>query len=581
MFKSISYKIVAMFVLLTVSVIILIGTFMINKTESFYDEEFKSLMDNVFNEEYVEQLSAIKGEDSFLSLVTNISAHSGQMGIDSFRNYFILDAKNGKVLEGDLSQTVEMTPNVITAMNGSVGGEVDSKSKYMDYAVPVTLSDGANYIVYVKDIKTETNSVVKNIFYIIFEALAIGLVLSFLFGILLSKTIISPISSLTQKAERMADGDFEDTIEVKSSDEIGMLTNSFNFMASELKDIMAELKNEKEKVENILLYMSDGVIAFGLDGKIMHINSAAVRMLGIKDTEGENFDAIFADVGLTITQMRFMEGAEPVEKEIVTKDMHLKASFASLKINEKLGGIVVVVQDVTKQQKLDNSRREFVANVSHELRTPITTIKSYTETMLFGIDDGEVDREMFKNFLGVIDNESDRMTTLIKDLLLLSKLDHDQAHAEQLEHDLAVIVKDIVSSLQITAKNKNQKLVYEPTNALPLFKCNRGRIEQVLVNIISNAIKYTPDGGNVTVTTMHVYNNIYIKIKDTGMGIPKDDLPHVFERFYRVDKARSRQQGGTGLGLAIAKEIVEEYGGTINVNSEVNKGTEFVVSFSV
>ncbi len=581
MFKSISYKIVAMFVLLTVSVIILIGTFMINKTESFYDEEFKNLMDNVFSDEYIGRLSAINGEDSFSQLVTNISAHSGQMGIDSFRNYFILDARNGKVLSGDLTQTVEMTPNVITAMNGSVGGEVDTHSKYMDYAVPVSLSDGGEYVVYVKDIKTETNSVVKNIFYIIFEALGLGLVLSFLFGILLSKTIISPISSLTAKAERMADGDFEDTIEAKSSDEIGMLTNSFNFMASELKDIMAELKNEKEKVENILLYMSDGVIAFGLDGKIMHINAAAVRMLGIDDTENANFDSIFAEVGLTITQMRFMEGVEPVEKEIVTKDMHLKASFASLKINEKLGGIVVVVQDVTKQQKLDNSRREFVANVSHELRTPITTIKSYTETMLFGIDDGEMDREMFKNFLGVIDNESDRMTTLIKDLLLLSKLDHDQAHAEQSEHDLAVIVKDIVSSLQITAKNKNQSLIYEPTNALPPFKCNRGRIEQVIVNIISNAIKYTPEGGNITVTTMHVYNNIYIKIKDTGIGIPKEDLPHVFERFYRVDKARSRKQGGTGLGLAIAKEIVEEYGGTINVNSEVNKGTEFVVSFNV
>lgn len=570
-----------MFVLLTVSVIILIGTFMINKTEVFYDEEFKNLMDNVFSEQYVEQLTAIKGEDSFSNLITNISAHSGQMGIDSFRNYFILDAKSGKVLSGDLSQTIEMTPNIITAMNGAVGSEVDNHSKYMDYAVPVNLTDGGEYIVYVKDIKTETNAVVKNIFYIIFEALFLGLVLSFLFGILLSKTIISPISSLTNKAERMADGDFEDTIEVKSSDEIGMLTNSFNFMASELKDIMAMLKNEKEKVENILLYMSDGVIAFELDGKIMHINSAAVRMLGIEDTENTSFDTIFSETGLTITQMRFMDSSEIVEKEIVTKDMHLKASFASLKMDDKLGGIVVVVQDVTKQQKLDNSRREFVANVSHELRTPITTIKSYTETMLFGMEDGEIDKDMYKNFLGVIDNESDRMTTLIKDLLLLSKLDHDQTHAEQLEHDLAVIVKDIVSSLQITAKNKNQKLVYEPTNALPAFKCNRGRIEQVLVNIISNAIKYTPDGGSVTVSTMHMYNDIYIKIKDTGIGIPKEDLPHVFERFYRVDKARSRQQGGTGLGLAIAKEIVEEYGGTISVNSEVNKGTEFVVTFSV
>ncbi len=581
MFKSISFKIVTMFVLLTVSVIILIGTVMINRTEMFYDEEFKTLMDNVFNDEYVGQLSAVTGDDAFAQLETNISAHSGQMGIDSFRSYYILDANSGKVLASDSDQPVEMTPNVIKAMNGEVGRSIENTSKYMDYAVPVTLQSGEKYIVYVKDLKTETNAVVTNIFYIIFAALALGLVLAFLFGILLSKTIISPISSLTHKAERMADGDFEDTIEVTSGDEIGMLTNSFNFMASELKNTLSELRNEKEKVENILLYMSDGVIAFGLDGKIMHINAAAVRMLGIEDASSADFDSIFKDINITITQMRFMENAEPVEKEIVTKNMHLKASFAALKIDERLGGIVAVIQDVTKQQKLDNSRREFVANVSHELRTPITTVKSYTETLLFSMEDGEIDIETFKKFLGVIDNESDRMTTLVKDLLLLSKLDYDQSHAEQKEEDLSVIVKDIVASLQITAKNKNQKLIYEPTNALPLFKCNRGRIEQVIVNIITNAIKYTPEGGSVTVTTMHVYNNIYIKIKDTGIGIPKEDLPHVFERFYRVDKARSRQQGGTGLGLAIAKEIVEEYGGTININSKVNKGTEVVVSFNV
>ena len=228
--SSISYKIVAMFVVLTISVIIVIGTFMINRIDAFYHDEFKTLMKNVYNEEFCRQLAEKSGgENGVNQLTESVDAYSGQMGIDSFRNYYILDIKTGKALYGsnpELAKTLEITPNIISAMSGKTGDSTETNASYMDFAVPV-----GNYIVYIKDSKVEIDSVVRNILNIIFLSLSLGMFLSVVFGILLSRTIISPISSLTRKAQKITSGDFEFTIDVKSNDEIGLLTETFNDMA--------------------------------------------------------------------------------------------------------------------------------------------------------------------------------------------------------------------------------------------------------------------------------------------------------------------------------------------------------------
>lgn len=584
--SSVRYKIMAMFVLLTISVIIIIGTFMINRIDRFYNDEFETLMTNVFNEDFQRELDMkLSAEDPLSSINSSITAYQGQLGIDSFRNYYILDAFSGKALissNSDLAKTLIASPNIIAAMNGKTGDISSYAADYMDYGVPVKSADETRYIVYIKDSREEVDDMINNILSIIFMALGLGIIISIAFGFLLSKTIISPISSLTQKAQRITSGDFGDTIEVNSSDEIGLLTKTFNDMAVELNQTLGEIKGERDKVETILRHMADGIMAFDNHGKIIHINPAAKKVLGYENVEKMHFNDIFRPTELTITRVMFSGEYEAIEKQMELGEKEIKLVFAKFKTEDTPGGVVVVIQDITQQQKLENSRREFVANVSHELRTPLTTVKGYVETMMDSVEEDDIDKDMFATFLGTVNKETDRMTRLVKDLLTLSKLDYGHRELKKEDVDISYLVMGIVERMKINASSKNVKLTYEPTNQLPIIMGDKDRLEQVIVNIISNAIKYTPGGeGTVFVSTGRMYQNVYIKIKDNGMGIPKDDLPHVFERFYRVDKARSREQGGTGLGLAISNEIIKEHGGKITISSDYGVGTEVIVMLPV
>ncbi|MBO7288804.1 MAG: HAMP domain-containing protein, partial [Clostridia bacterium] len=264
MFKSLSLKIGAMFVLLTISVIILIGTFMTDTTDRYYHDEFKNINSKVFSEDYVSSLCSNLGmENEAQKIIDSVSAYSGQLGIDSFRNYFLLDGKTGKPL-GDytsipgMNDSLELSPNIFSAMSGRIGNEVSSEQSFMDYAVPIKIKNDVKYIVYIKDLKEDTNSILRSIFSIILQALLLGIAISLVFAVLLSITIISPIKSLTQRSKKMASGDFDYVMDIRSPDEIGQLTETFNYMASELKTTMSAIQSEKEKVETIVRYMTDG-----------------------------------------------------------------------------------------------------------------------------------------------------------------------------------------------------------------------------------------------------------------------------------------------------------------------------------
>ena len=587
MFKSIRFKIALMFVMLTLFIIILIGTFMVNSIDSYYHSEFKSLMSAILTDDYIEQLSNdINNKQSAQKIFNNISAYSGQMGIDSFRNFYILDGNSGKSISQlstneSLAQSLDISNNIITAMNGRRGVEVNSALPYMDYAVPIFDGNDVKYIIYIRDTKEETNSIVENIFSIMLESLLLGLAISFLFSILLSKTILAPIETLTSKSKRIASGDFESKIEVSGNDEIAKLTQTFNTMAEELKNTLNEIQSEKEKVETILLYMTDGVVAFDTDGNIIHINPAAKTLLNVPLGEQPSFTDLFEKCDITLGQVSCLGHSENIERKMTINKKELSIYFASFKSNKKLSGLIAIIQDITEQQRLENSRREFVANVSHELRTPLTTVKSYTETLIELSNDNECDNDTLVTFLNTINNETDRMTRLVKDLLLLSRLDYGISDFNKEYFSMSDLVTDIVSRLKIQAGEKHQTITYEPTNQLPLYYGNIDRFEQVITNIITNAIKYTPNGGAITVSTMYVFDSIVIKVKDTGIGISEENLKHVFERFYRVDKARSREMGGTGLGLAIAKEIVEAHSGTISIKSVPDYGTDVMIKLPV
>lgn len=588
MFKSLSLKIAMMFILLTISIIILIGAFMTESIDKLYDNEFNNLMSLVFSEDYVRELeTAVSSGKTAEELYESINIYSGQIGVDSFRNLYLLDGKTGKTVDSlttntELAKSLEISPNIISAIGGKTGKKTISGSGYMDYAVPISDGDSIRYIIYVCDTKEETDNVISSIFAIMVQALLIGLALAVLLSILLSKTIILPIQSLTNKASKLSEGNFDEITEVRSDDEIGQLTNTFNLMASELKNTLHEIRSEKDKSETILLHMTDGVIAFTKLGEVIHINPAARELLKIEDTSRITFDSVFGDnTDISVEKILFLPHFKGTERNITTDTNELIVHFAPFKTTDNSDGIIAVIQDITEQQRLDKARREFVANVSHELRTPLTTVKSYAETLSDAAEDSNMDPDMFRSFLKIINGETDRMTRLVKDLLLLSRLDYSLRDMPKEPFDISEMIKSLVQKLKITSDEKRQTLIYEPTNTLPPYTGSPDRIEQVLINVMTNAIKYTPRDGSILITTMYMYNSITIKVIDNGIGIPEDNLEHIFERFYRVDKARSREMGGTGLGLAIAKEIVEAHDGTIEIRSKSGSGTEVIITLPV
>ena len=274
----------------------------------------------------------------------------------------------------------------------------------------------------------------------------------------------------------------------------------------------------------------------------------------------------------------YLENWTASEQRVCIGEKTVNIFFAPYKDENKLSsGIIAVIQDITEHVKLDNMRKEFVANVSHELKTPITSIIGYADTLA----DGEYDKETQDRFLNVISSEGNRMANLVSDLLTLSRYDTNRVVREITEFDLGELAKQCQLKLDIEAKKKNQKVECYVTADVPPVKADKNGIERVILNVLSNAIKYTKENGEIKIYVGFVYNDAYIKIIDNGIGIPEQDLGRVFERFYRVDKARSREMGGTGLGLAIAKEIIEQNNGSIDIKSIFGKGTEVVIRITV
>lgn len=586
MFKSIQWKVLTVFVLLIISVMIVVGTFLLNSISFYYHNEFTSQMEKmVFTDDFVRLLEgAATGDDAVEKMYNLIDVYTGRIGIDTYRKYYILNASDAKILHvSDVENNAypELTQNLLSAMEGKVGNGINRRASIMDYAYPLPKdSSTPSYIIYISDTKVELYSLLGNIFSIIFWALFLGMAISVFLGLFLSRTIISPIASLKKRAEKIAAGDFEQKLEVKSRDEIGQLTVTFNTMAAELANTLSAIAKEKTKFETIFHFMSDAVIAFDSSGKIMHFNSAAKKILNLTDEESATFDSIFSSlsVNIKLADLLYLDFNKTVERDAEYEGKNLKVHFAPFVYEgSDSDGVVVVIQDTTKQQKLDNARREFVANVSHELRTPITTIKSYAETLLENVPQDSMEA----NFLEVINNESDRMTRLVKDLLTLSLLDYDKKSMIKTKFSFGGLVESIVTKLSFEAGRHNQDLIFESVNKIPPFFGDKDRLEQVVTNIITNAIKYTPDHGTIKVICDYKLTNAILVVSDTGIGIPAADIPRLFDRFYRVDKARSRQRGGTGLGLAIAKEIIDAHGGTIEVDSIHGKGTTVTVKMPV
>ena len=577
MFRNLHMKLVLILILLIVSVMAVVGTFLINSVGNFYLEDFQEQVYNVFTTDTLSTIEEASREENALEQIGMIlDTYSSQLGIDVYsRNYYILD-RDGNFLTGSnmvSGSELSRTANIVAAMAGKVGNSASSQNDYMDYAIPI--GDEPSYIIYVLDDKEEIRDLSWRFFTIVLQAMTFGLLAAIMLSFLLSKTITTPIENITKRAQNVAAGDFSDRLAIQSSDEIGELTRTFNDMADRLHHTLDEVQGERDKLNTIFQHMTDGVAAFTSDGKLLHMNAATERLLGITFSESMLFSDVFSDMPQPNPGR---DGAEDVvQTEIVRMGRTLNVLFAPFGSKNDLDrGIVAVVHDITEQRKLEDARREFVANVSHELRTPLTNIKSYTETLIDAA--GELPAETEKRFLTVISNEGDRMTRIVKDLLTLSKLDYGRMDLKFIRFSMLDMLNAVYSAMVLDAEKNGHELKLEIRDKMPEMNGDRERLEQVVVNIISNSIKYTPVGGHIRLqASMRDDRHVMLQVIDDGMGIPEADIPRLFERFYRVDKARSRAKGGSGLGLAIAKEMVEAHHGTIDLQSKLDVGTTVTI----
>lgn len=589
--RNLNTKLVQIFIIFIISVMVTVGITLFYGVFDYFRGDFVRQMENGFSESIVGELRANLYSSDFAEKDKNLlSAYSGVFGFDSNRSFYILDM-NGKTLSTNSGnrENPGKTENMLSAMNGNIGKEQALGASIMDYAMYVSNGE-RECIVYVTDNLSRMQSLTWMLFSIIIQSLLIGLIIAVILSFFLAQAITSPLETITAGTLKISSGDYSHRLPVKTDDEVGVLTRNFNAMAQVIENNLDAVSGEKEKLSMIIECLGDGVAAFDKDGNIMFINSSAKRLLDLDSDTHIDFEGFAERLGVPAS-MQFLKMSKNIHiaehqiKSSHSNEMIVDVGFLLFTYDKNETGFLAVIQDVTESALLEKSRREFIANVSHELRTPLTSIKGATETVML---DNEMPESMRNRFLGIVISESDRMTRIVKDLLVLSRFDNRRMTWQCSEFEAGELVNRICTALKTGAEKKSHELICSVEDgSLGVMSADKERIEQVLTNIIGNAIKYTRDGGRIEVSAEKYEDTrpgrkktepfVRIKVQDNGIGIPKEDLPRLFERFYRVDKARTSDMGGTGLGLSIAKEIVEAHGGRINVQSKENQGTLVII----
>lgn len=555
----------------------IIGLYFIQSTEDYYIDNFNKTLDaqasllSVNLERYL--IEEKQNKDDINELVENLFALNG-VDVSIVDNSGFIISTSEKENPSRVGQKITQT-DVNSALLGTrsetirINPETGDRMKYI--ALPIKQGKNVLGVVFMKASVESVYNTIYRINKILFTAIIIALVLTVILGILLSRTITRPIKEITRQAENLTKGDFNQEVKIYSNDEIGNLGKTFNHMAKRLSDAINQTEEEKEKLSNILLNMSDGVIATDEGETIIVVNQSALNLLGLNENQVKfkKINEIFKGLILTKENENIIYKYE-IEKEI--KLLKLTISHMTHAHKEKTGAIFVLY-DVTKEQKLEQIRQDFVANVSHELRTPLTTLKSYLEAL----EDGAIeDKKVASNFIKVASQETDRMIRLVNDLLLLSRMEEDKTIINKSSVSIGDMIEDVVDRFNFKLMQKLIELEINLPNKIPLIYVDRDKIDQVLDNLISNAINYITESGKILISVYIKNRKIYIEIADNGIGIQKKHFSRLFERFYRVDKARSREMGGTGLGLAISYEIIKAHRGDIFVESEKDKGTKFI-----
>ncbi|MCQ2560805.1 MAG: cell wall metabolism sensor histidine kinase WalK [Clostridia bacterium] len=591
--SSVRWRIVVVYSMLFFVVMALVSVFLVNRIENY---QLSSLKENITNTVTESNLPTSLGgyasltpnsaqiqqtlDYSWSSFTEELSVVDSSLNICASTNENLIGRSAADVFDSGIIASCLLTGKECESDTESSG---NIPVKNLCYAIKNgSITTG---VVYVRADLSSINSFVAQSKLIFIQAIAIALVVTFILGSVLASSITRPINDVTNTVQKMSAGDFSEGVSVKSDDEIGQLAQMFNLLREKLDFTLSEISNEKNKLSTILTYMADGLVAIDLEGNIIHANPAARHMLDIdqdEDLSRRDYNSILGHISENMQLSRIKgnceyEGGQDI---FFTENRVFAVRYDRFKDEDgKDIGIIIIMQDITERQKLEDMQKDFVANVSHELKTPLTTVKSYTETLMDGAVD---DPEVAQSFLEIIDNETDRMTRLVKDLLQLSRLDHRQEKMNFSEGDSVRLVKMCITKMDITAQQKQQQLnaMFGDPGQIRV-NMDKDRMEQVLMNVLSNAIKYTQEGGRIDVDILKNGGKVLVTVSDNGIGMSAEELPRIFERFYRVDKARSRSMGGTGLGLAITKQIVEEHQGTIEAESSPGKGTKFTITLPI
>ena len=588
MFNSIKYRFITIYFLLVLVSMSIVGVFIINRLEVQQIENIEESMNQTLNT-FISSTSYLMREN-WNDIVGEIDSSLKNWNLNSNEVIYAISSDKDPKILATSSNNVELVGKnalsykyldaalILSSLKGDVNKglftSVNSNIREEHLTKPILTSDGRVLgVLYMTRDLSIVYSVVKEAKIIISYATVIALLITTVLGFLMANTITNPIRDLIKKASLMAKGDFNQKVIVKSNDEIGKLGNMFNYLTTELKTTINDMSLEKSKLSIIFTHMAEGVVAVNREGYIIHANDSSKRVLKLSN-EYEKMKLNLSELG--ISNINYYDSRTLFgESELLINGEYFKLKYAPYKRENGANlGLIIVLQNLTKEHDLDVMRKEFVANVSHELKTPITTIKSYTETLL----DGDLTFKEMRSFLNIIDRENNRMANLVSDLLQLSNLDYKSLNLSYEVLDVYELVDSSLEALSVLIRDRGHKIILDIPSNIGNVYCDRTSAEQIIINIVSNAIKYTKDSGQIKISARNNGDLVDIIVKDNGIGIPKEDLPRIFERFYRVEKGRSRKMGGTGLGLSIARETARAMGGDISISSEFGSGTEVTIN---
>ncbi|ALV22373.1 MULTISPECIES: cell wall metabolism sensor histidine kinase WalK [Carnobacterium] len=595
-FQSIDFKIVFVFIVLLLVALELIGAYFVRQLETqlidnfqeerrlqvgFLDNTLQPLLVDKENRNLNEEIGRLLGDFSGNGVLEAqvINPQHYILGTSDTTNQSVVGMKSK---DRDVHQAL-----LLSSKTTSQYTDQTTNDRIWKLVSPIIANDGSNEVLGVISLKTNIESVyqqIEEITIIFLNASLISMGLTVLLALFISRAITKPITEMTHQTIQMAEGNYSGQVKIYSEDELGQLSLAINDLSIKVEEAQESTEAERRRLNSVLTHMTDGVIATDRRGKIVIINEMAMEMLNVTQETA---------IGRSILEVlkkekefslrKLLENEEELSFNFSTPENPLILQGGFSLIQRETGfisGIVCVLHDVTEQEKIERERRDFVSNVSHELRTPLTSMRSYLEAL---IDGAWKDPEIAPNFLQVTQEETDRMIRMISDLLNLSRMDAGNSELELEYININELMSHVLDrfDMMIQSSDKPKKafsIKREFTNRQIWAEIDTDKMMQVFDNIMNNAIKYSPDGGTITCRLQETHNSVVISVSDQGMGIPRKDLPHVFDRFYRVDKARARSMGGTGLGLAISKEVIQRHGGKIWVDSIEGKGTTFYVS---